>query len=179
MNGDSDLRNYLSKKYPGERFEIINREEINIPGDVGGCDSPGTGYSYTIKSLDSDTIFTVKDDYHFNSFVCEYQIEDDYLEIAEKEFIKENSEYKVDTYYHCYKCLGIKFEKERYDSEEEMKDSVWTVIDKLNNTYPFKHKSVRLNADISIDSSENINELVNISELNKDKTDSLIENLYR
>lgn len=180
MRGDFDLKKYLYKTYPGERFEIINREIIDISGDVGGCDNPGKGYSYTVRSLDSNNIFTVKDDYHFNSFVCEYRIEDDYLEIAQEKFINDNSMYKVDTYYHCYKCLGIKFEKERYENEEEMKNSVWIVINKLNNIYPFKHRSVRLNADISIDSEENINPLVNIKDLNnKEKTDSLVENLYR
>lgn len=179
LKSDNDLDKYLNSKYPGEQFEIVSKKEIEITGDVGGCDNPGKGISYQVKSLDTNIIFTVKDKYHFNSFTCEYLIDSDYLEIAEKKFLDDNKIYKVDSYYHCYKCIGIKFEKEKYSSKEEMINSISIVTEKLKNTYPFKHKSIRLNMDISIDSENNINDLVNIDDLDKDRINQLVENLYQ
>ena len=179
LKSDKDLKKYLNNIYPGEQFEMLSKEEIEITGDVGGCDSPGKGISYQVKSLDTNIVFTVKDEYNFNSFICEYRVDSDYLEIAEKKFLDENSIYKVDSYYNCYKCMGIKFEKEKYSSEDEMKESIFIVVDKLKNTYPFKHKSVRLNLDISIDSKDNKNDSVNIDDLDKNRINQLVENLYQ
>ena len=179
LKSDSDLKEYLNRNYPGEQFEVVSKEEIEIAGDVGGCDSPGKGMSYQVKSLDTNTTFNVKDDYNFNSFFCEYRVESDYLEIAEKNFLAENSVYKVDSYYYCYKCVGLKFEKEKYFSKDEMKQSVLIVIDKLKNSYPFKHENVRSRIDISIDSEDKINDPLNIDDLDENKINQLVENLYQ
>ena len=178
LTSDSVLKKYLNKMYPGERFEILSKEKINMSGDVGGCGNPGEGSLYKIKSLNSEIEFSVYDSYHFNSFYCEYEIADNYLKIANKKFIDENLQYKIEAYNKCFKCYGIKFQKERYISKEEMKNSLTIVVNKLKENYPFKHKNICRKNVILISSNTNNSYEGSIDKLNKKKIDILVEKLY-
>lgn len=61
---EKSVFNYLNDIYPNESFEIISKKEIDIRHDNCG-DEKVEGYSWLVKSNDTNIEFNVKDDYYF------------------------------------------------------------------------------------------------------------------
>ena len=93
ISTEEDVNSFL-KQYKPEKFEILNSEEIKIKGD--GCgEKARDGKKWTIKSLDSNVIFSVEDALSFNSYTCNYVFETDYLDQYLTKFIIDKEYYKV------------------------------------------------------------------------------------
>lgn len=178
LSSEKSLKRYLKKNYPDETFKVISKKEIKIVGDDGGCDKPGKGHSFVVKSNKTKVEFKIEDKYHFNSFICEYVVSDEYLRAAETKFLAENSESRVESYYSCDDCIGLSFIREKYPTSEDMVEDVWNIITKLRKTYPFKYKKVRDKTYISLDNRDNVTTPVYLEELKTKKSvEKIVKNL--
>lgn len=166
--GEKDVNSYLKKMYPDEKFQILSVNQISL-GDVGGCDDGGMGNSWKVKSLNTNMEFILEDEYRFNSFTCEYGINDEYFKVASEKFISENNDFRMKSYYACYNCMGLSFERENFKSATEMFNFIKKILSKLNSTYPFKYKSFRDNIHFSIDNANNIMDTFTLKEINDEK----------
>ena len=165
---EKEVDNYLRTKYPEEKFQIITVNEIEL-GDAGGCDDGGVGNSWKIKSMNTNIEFTLEDEYYFNSFTCEYGINDNYFKVSSEKFISENNDARMKSYYACSNCMGLAFERENFISSDEMFNFIQEIILKLNDTYPFKYNEFRNNIYFSIDNSMDTNKPFTLEEVSTEK----------
>ena len=165
----NEVNNYLKKEYPGEKFKIVSVNQIKLQ-DVGGCDDGGTGNSWKIKSLNTNIEFDLADEYHFNSFACEYTTNDKYFNVASEKFLSENNDFRMKSYYACDNCMGLLFERKTFNSNTEMFNFIKKIISKLNNTYPFKHNTFRDNIYFSIYNFNSENPPITLEEISNEKT---------
>ena len=135
---EKSVINYLNGVYPNETFEIISKREINITHNNCGDDKV-VGNSWLVKSNNTGIKFNVQDSYNFNSFYCEFGIEDNYVSSALEQKAKQNTNTKL---HFSYKFIDI-YEKE-FSSKSEMIDILYNTINEMKNDFPFKYEGTNI-----------------------------------
>lgn len=76
LKTESDVYSYLQEHYPDETFKIINVEESDEYIEDACKDVKGN--IWTVYSETTQITFEVYDTYIFNSFTCDYGVDDNY-----------------------------------------------------------------------------------------------------
>ncbi len=134
------VQKYLKEKYPNEKFDITYYGETELSGDDGGCDN-AKGNTWNVKAEDTNISFYVQDEYIFNSFSCEYTLDDNYFDIYLTNTIKEinDSRIKIDDvtdpiekgYGFLPSISSIDFDINDFSSKEELAQFMIDVRSKL------------------------------------------------
>ncbi len=170
------VMNYLKTNYPGEKFTIISSNKIKLEAASGGCDDGGMGNSYKIKSLTSNIEFTLQDDYHFNSFICEYIIEDDYLIKAREKYFANNHDSRIKSYFPFYDYMGIRLQEKDFKTKEELTTFIKKIKTELDSKYPYKNKTMRKKIYIEVEKNNKDYKYYSLKEL--DNNNNLHDLVY-
>jgi len=111
---EKSVFSYLQKNYPNENFEIIDNQQLDDVSDSECGEGAKIGKAWIIKSTDTNIEFTIKDRYRFNSFTCNYEISDDYLQKARDSFLQEVNDYRIQSYYSGFYTIGFSLERENF-----------------------------------------------------------------
>ncbi len=122
-----DIMEYLKKEYPNEKFTMIDEEHLEEIG--GSCSSKTDGYSYTVKSNDTNIEFIVKDIYEETSYgTCNYDLTDNYKLNAMKKYKSEFNDSRI--------LIG---ESEQWSTKIDVNYEDFNSLDELANIlYNFK-----------------------------------------
>ena len=162
---EKSVFSYLQKNYPDENFKIVDNQQIDDVSDDACGEGAKNGNAWIIKSTDTNIEFTIEDRYQFNSFTCNYEISDDYLQKARDSFLKEINDYRIQSYYSGYYTIGLSIEREDFKTSDEMINFVYDIVDKLNKKYPFKYDKYSELIYLSIDNQNDANQPYKLSEL--------------
>ena len=122
----SDVMEYLNEEYPNEKFTIIDKEYLE---QVEGNCSNKDGYSYIVKSDDTNIEFIVKDIYEESSYgTCNYDLTDNYKLNAMKKYKSEFNDSRI--------LIG---ESEQWSTKIDVNYEDFNSLDELANIlYNFK-----------------------------------------
>lgn len=126
---------YLNEHYPNGKFEILSVETREIDG---GITCPKKLYSYSIKSLDNNVIFTLKDDTYSIEW-CVHTSVDDFLFLTLKKYLNDS---RIEIYQNRGEKVGLVVELENFDSVEEMANILYYNVEELKNVFPFNSKEI-------------------------------------
>lgn len=141
LKSNKDVEEMLEKNYPDESFEIISKEEKELEAhDSSGSVSKGKGYSYNVKSKDTNIEFTVQDTYgYISGGWAKYDIADDYREQATLKYINDYGDERlhfVDDY-----DIDINVKLSDFTSTEEIANLLYNFKTYLFDKKPFKNSS--------------------------------------
>lgn len=74
---EEDVYTYLKGRYPDETFKVMSVEESDEYIE-DACDKEKKANIWTVYSETTETTFEVYDTYTFNSFTCDYGVDDNY-----------------------------------------------------------------------------------------------------
>ncbi len=140
-----DVMEYLNEEYPGETFEIISKNSIELENSTCGDDTV-LGNKWEIRSKTTNIEFIVSDDYDFNSFVCEFVLRDNYKLQTVKKYVYDYNDTRIivnDKGYGDY--VNIKVNYEDFSSSIELANVLY------NFKVFYENKPSRKNVNVSVD----------------------------
>ena len=90
----NSVKKYLKEKYPDEKFTISYYGKVTLKSVAGGGDEV-PGNTWEVTSEDTGISFYVQDEYCFNSFTTEYELDDDYFDVYFSKIIKEINDDRI------------------------------------------------------------------------------------
>ena len=160
FNNEEDVKKYLNAWYPNEEFKIevlqksnhIEKDEVGEPIS-DNCIKAGNRYRVTSK--ETNITFIVEDGCHYNGFYDQYDIKNNYSDVALEKIISDNTETKMEIFRSCDACIkSLASHRNNYNTDEEMINDIWNIVTQLNDTYPFKHRSIQKRLEIYISTGD-------------------------
>ena len=139
----NDVLKYLTDNYPGETFEIINNEYLeNVQGSCNQGENSKykkDGYRYIVKSNTTNIIFQVEDIYELISGgMCSYDLQDNYLQNALEEYIKEYNDLRISLGTQDYSSSAKgKVDYSDFNSIDEISNVLFGFKNYYENKKPF------------------------------------------
>ena len=139
----SGVEKYLKEQYPNEQFEIHEREEIELTHyneKEKKSEVWGTGYSYKVKSKNTNIEFTVKNtkDLYSGGFGTYYDITNDYSYNA---LVKYTEEYNDERIKIEENFNEVRVKLSDFSSIEELGNVIYDFQTYIYSKEPFKSKS--------------------------------------
>ena len=139
----SGVEKYLKEQYPNEQFEIFEREEIELTyynEKEKKSEVWGTGYSYKVKSQNTNIEFTVKNtkQWYSGGFGTYYDIVDDYSYNALVKYIEEYSDNRIKLIENFNE---VKVDLSDFSNIEELGSTIYDFQTYIYDKEPFKSKS--------------------------------------
>ena len=129
---------YLNEEYPDEKFTIIDKEYLEQV--EGNCNEDG--YSYTVKSNDTNIEFTVKDIYEETSYgTCNYGLTDNYRLNSMKKYESEFNDSRLFIGEGEQWMITIKVNYEDFNSSTELANVLYNFKTFYENKKPFTKDS--------------------------------------
>ncbi len=140
LKSNKDITEWLKESYTDERFEIISKEKIKLEARASsGAISKGEGYSYNIKSKDTDIEFIVKDTYRYISggFPI-YGVSDDYIYKATQKYINDYGDERL-YLEEKYNDVNINVKTSDFSSYDEMIKLLYNFKNYITTKKPFSY----------------------------------------
>lgn len=94
ISTEKSVHNYLKTHYPNENFNVQFYKDVIIRSVTEGC-SDVQGHTWKVTSQNTGISFYVQDQYTFNSFTCNYSLDDNYFEVLLYNKIKEIGDSRI------------------------------------------------------------------------------------
>ena len=175
-----DVFKYLEREYKTESFEIVSQEEIKLSDERNCKGEYVDGNSYTVKSLKSNLIFTVKDLYYYNMIYCSPIKYDDYLNKAIEEYAS-NIDSRIEITYanRAYAVPTLNISLSDFEDEKEAIKIINDFSIDINKKAPFSDGNKYVNSRICKGSilSSTCNNITTIEAISADNIIELIKGL--
>ncbi len=176
---EGSLEEYLNVNYPSEKFETISLDEKKVDKKSNHCNYTGVEKTYTIKSLDSSIVFTLKDVCTYDLYGDVYEVENDYLTKANEKFLNDNINTKMKLYENNYYVIA-EFEIKNYNTKEEMENDIWNIVTQFKTKYPYKNQNILEASSVRVINYEDVSKSLKISKINSmDDINELVDESLR
>ena len=147
-NKESNKRSvekYLEKYFPNESFTIKEGENVKIRSATGNCDEV-SGNTWVVTSDTTGLTFYVQDSYEYNSYVCKYQLTDNYFSVYLSDFLEDYNDDRIEIefnnsiksqegYGHLERVSSIKLNINDFDSTDDLTRFAMSLKEKLYNNF--------------------------------------------